>query len=197
MVRWVALAAVASVVASACALPTNGLGGEVGAEGGASGSASASGSGSASGANAGAGAGTDAAAGAEASTPVPDAADDAVVSAEAGTVCDQDGDGHKATGAACGGDDCCDADARVHPGQTSFFTTPGACGGYDYDCDSKETLEYGGASCQWSTFSCNGDGFAAPVPACGQIGTFTSCSVPWYDVFSCKGNDGNQAQGCR
>jgi len=114
-----------------------------------------------------------------------------------GQACDDDGDGYLAMGAACGGTDCCDQDAHVHPGQTSFFTQPGACGGYDYNCDGKETPEYGAVNCQWDTFSCSGDGFAAPIPACGAFGTYTSCSVPWYDVFSCTGNDDQQAQACR
>ena len=84
-----------------------------------------------------------------------------------GPGCDEDGDGYLAMTSACGGNDCCDEDKHVHPGQTAYFTDPGACGGYDYDCDGKESPEYGAANCQWSTFSCNGDGFAAPIPACG------------------------------
>ncbi len=152
----------------------------------------------------------------ETSSPPPDAtggsadgaADDAApgdgsttdtgTGGEGGTMspCDQDGDGHAAKGS-CGGDDCCDEDAKVHPGQGSYFAVPGACGGFDYDCDGKEEQQYGGASCTWSTFSCSGNGFAAPIPGCGQQGTFTSCSVPWYNVFSCTGTDGKQAQGCR
>jgi hypothetical protein len=116
---------------------------------------------------------------------------------EAGTPCDQDGDGYLAMGAACGGNDCCDQDAHVHPGDTAYFTTPGACGGYDYNCDGKETEEYGAENCEWSTFSCSGDGFAAPIPSCGATGTYTSCSIPWYDVFSCTGSNGQQTQACR
>jgi hypothetical protein len=116
--------------------------------------------------------------------------------AEAGSVCDEDGDGYLATGG-CGGNDCCDTDAHVHPGQTSYFTKPGVCGGYDYNCDGKESPEYGATNCTWSTFSCSGDGFAAPVPACGAFGTFTSCSIPWYDPLTCNGSNAQQAQGCR
>jgi hypothetical protein len=114
-----------------------------------------------------------------------------------GSACDEDGDGYLAVGSACGGNDCCDQDAHVHPGETSYFAQPGACGGYDYNCDDQETPEYGATSCQWSSFSCSGDGFAAPVPGCGVFGTFTSCSIPWYDVFSCTGSNDQQAQACR
>jgi hypothetical protein len=113
------------------------------------------------------------------------------------SMCDEDGDGYLATGSACGGTDCCDTDAHVHPGQTSFFTKPGACGGYDYNCDGKETPEYGATNCQWSTFSCNGDGFAAPIPGCGVFGTYTTCSIPWYNVLSCTGSNAQEAQSCR
>jgi hypothetical protein len=111
--------------------------------------------------------------------------------------CDEDGDGYLAMTASCGGNDCCDQDKHVHPGQTAFFTEPGACGGYDYNCDGKETPEYGAANCQWSSFSCSGDGFAPPIPGCGDFGTYTSCSVPWYDVLSCTGSNAQQAQACR
>jgi hypothetical protein len=137
--------------------------------------------------------------GGETSTPPADATGpwDAAGDAPPSVGCDDDGDGYLALDAACGGTDCCDQDAHVHPGQTSYFTKPGACGGYDYDCDGKESPQYGAASCLWSSFSCSGDGFAPPVPGCGDNGTYTSCSVPWYDVFSCTGSNGPQAQGCR
>jgi hypothetical protein len=111
--------------------------------------------------------------------------------------CDQDGDGHKAMTAPCGGDDCCDTDARVHPGETAYYTTPGNCGGFDYDCDGKDTPEYGAANCSWNTFSCSGDGFQPPVPGCGVYGTFTSCSIPWYNPLTCDGSNQSQAQACR
>jgi hypothetical protein len=124
-----------------------------------------------------------------------DAAEDSPTGPATG--CDDDGDGYLAVGAMCGGNDCCDQDAHVHPGQKSYFTGPGACGGFDYDCDGKETPEYGAVDCQWSTFSCSGDGFAAPVPGCGVFGTYSSCSIPWYDVLSCTTSNAQQAQACR
>ncbi len=37
--------------------------------------------------------------------------------------------------------DCCDRDAKAYPGQTEWFSSPTACGSYDYDCDGKETQE--------------------------------------------------------
>jgi hypothetical protein len=115
---------------------------------------------------------------------------------EAGATCDEDGDGYLAMGA-CGGNDCCDTDAHVHPGQTAYFTQQGACGGYDYDCNGMVVAEYGAANCQWSLFSCNGNGFAPPIPACGDFGTFTSCNLPWYDPITCDSSNAQQAQACR
>lgn len=131
---------------------------------------------------------------ADASSPV-DAAQDA--SPGSNPVCDEDGDGYLSMAGGCGGTDCCDQDAHVHPGQTSFFTQPGACGGFDYNCDSHETPEYDAVNCQWSTFSCSGDGFAAPIPGCGVFGTFTSCNIVWYSLLTCTGSNAQQAQGCR
>jgi hypothetical protein len=140
-------------------------------------------------------------AGGETSTSMTDAASpgDAGEDSPTGTqpACDEDGDGYLAMSAMCGGNDCCDQDAHVHPGQKSFFSQPGACGGYDYNCDGQETPEYGAVNCQWSSFSCSGDGFAAPIPGCGVFGTYTSCSVPWYDVLSCATSNAQQAQACR
>jgi hypothetical protein len=131
--------------------------------------------------------------GATGDVSIPDASGDSGMSVD----CDQDGDGHQAIAAPCGGDDCCDTDAHVHPGETAYYTTPGNCGGFDYDCDGKDTPEYGGASCSWNTFSCSGDGFQPPVPGCGVFGTFTSCSIPWYDPLTCDGSNQSQAQACR
>lgn len=131
--------------------------------------------------------------GATGDVSAPDAPDDGGMSVD----CDQDGDGHKAIAAPCGGDDCCDTDAHVHPGETAYYTTPGNCGGFDYNCDGQDTPEYGGANCSWNTFSCSGDGFQPPVPSCGVFGTFTSCSIPWYDPLTCDGSNQSQAQACR
>lgn len=208
MVRVVALSAVAAIFVAGCALDMSGLdSAEQTGEGGAEGTPDATAGGSdASEPDSGGGAIESGSPAEEAATAsggdgggapaqTGDAAPDAP--SEAGTVCDQDGDGYLAVGPQCGGTDCCDTDKNVHPGQTAFFTTPGACGGFDYDCNGQITEEYGAASCSWNTFSCSGDGFAAPVPGCGDFGTFTSCSIPWYDVFSCTGSNAQQAQGCR
>jgi len=206
MRRWLVFGAAWGLVSSACALDMGGLGTADIAqdEGGTSSPATqdaaahdapqapftgqdAEGSASSDGAPSGEG------------SPAMDAPSSGDASGDGGTspVCDQDGDGHEAATAACGGDDCCDTDARVHPGETEYYSTPGNCGGFDYNCDGQDTPEYGAASCSWDTFSCSGDGFDAPVPSCGEVGTFTSCSIPWYNVFSCTGSNPSQAQACR
>jgi hypothetical protein len=207
MVRVVALPAVAGIVLSACSLDMRGLGaGAAVDEGGTQGAApdvdATSGvnalEGGASAEEAGGGASNEDGSptqGGDAATVDAFVAGD--TSSEAGTVCDQDGDGYLAMGAACGGTDCCDTDANVHPGQTAFFTKAGACGSFDYDCTGQITEEYGAASCQWNTFSCSGNGFAAPIPSCGEMGTFTSCNLPFYDVFTCAGSNAQQIQACR
>jgi hypothetical protein len=40
------------------------------------------------------------------------------------------------------GDDCCDTDGNAHPGQTSWYTGPTACGGYDYNCNGSADKRY-------------------------------------------------------
>jgi hypothetical protein len=109
--------------------------------------------------------------------------------------CDQDGDGHKAMGLTCGGDDCCDADPNAYPGQTAYFTTPTACGGYDYDCDGVATPQYGMANCQSSVLSCSGDGFNQ-ITACGVEASFSVCASSGL-LSPCTASVGTLTQACR
>jgi hypothetical protein len=120
---------------------------------------------------------------------------------------DADGDGYDVGSALlCGtappvgwsattqGTDCCDADSRVHPGQTAYFTTAitGACarqGTFDYDCANGDEKQYPdgnvpvaiceAAAPSWYIYRCFygiGDssgfdyhcgGVTSTVPACG------------------------------
>ena len=113
---------------------------------------------------------------------------------EASTSCDQDGDGHLAAGPPCFGDDCCDTDANVHPGQTAYFTSASLCGGYDYDCDGASTPEYGVANCQWVGLGCTGDGFVSAAD-CGETAPFSVCAST--SVVTCAASVGSLTQACR
>ncbi len=108
--------------------------------------------------------------------------------------CDQDGDGHMAAGLPCLGDDCCDADPNVHPGQTTYFTTSSRCGTFDYDCDNAATPQYGAANCQWVGVGCAGDGFDQTT-ACGVTAAFSVCASG--GILSCTANVGSLTQACR
>jgi hypothetical protein len=56
--------------------------------------------------------------------------------------------------------DCCDADGRAHPNQSSSFTTPDACGSWDYNCDGYVEKEFTTGPCE---------GYAGNAPAdCGK-----------------------------
>lgn len=112
---------------------------------------------------------------------------------DANDPCDKDGDGHREMGNVCFGDDCCDVDANVHPGQTGYFATQSACSSFDYDCDGTASVESGTVSCKLGFFSCSGDGFAAPT-ACGVIARYETCS---WAGFSCNTNDEMRPQKCR
>jgi len=83
--------------------------------------------------------------------------------------CDFDGDLHER--GACGGLDCDDNDARVHPEQTEFFATPRSIGGFDFDCS--------GAAEHKTPTSCACSGHALLVPTgevgCGVNGQLRSC----------------------
>jgi hypothetical protein len=58
--------------------------------------------------------------------------------------------------------DCCDSDAKVKPGQTSFFSLKNACGNSDYDCNGTEELWY-------TNFGCPNGWVTMPAPGCGQM----------------------------
>jgi hypothetical protein len=126
------------------------------------------------------------------SSPSGDAAPEAAPPAP--TSCDQDGDGHMAAGPPCFGDDCCDTDANVHPGQTAYFTSPSLCGSFDYDCDGASTAEYPVANCQWVGLGCTGDGFV-DAAGCGVTAPFSVCASS--SVLTCTASVGTLTQACR
>jgi hypothetical protein len=89
--------------------------------------------------------------------------------------CDCDGDGYLAAGAACGGDDCDDHNADVHPGQTAYFDVPTESGSFDYNCSGSVEHQYG------STLTClpvlcpGGEGYFGALPACGASAAWGDC----------------------
>jgi len=96
-----------------------------------------------------------------------------------GGCCDCDGDGYMS--AACGGTDCDDTSADVHPGQMMFFGVGRPSDGqFDYDCDGK--IEWKdpavvncspplGLMCDTTTHGFLG----AEHPACGTKSKSGSC----------------------
>lgn len=126
---------------------------------------------------------------------LPDAGSDSVAVVQGPAPCDQDGDGHLAMGGSCLGDDCCDTDPNVHPGQALYFSVPGRCGSYDYDCDGKLTQEYGVASCQWSALGCgSGNGFQQATD-CGVTAPFLACTP--NGLLACTVMMESMTQACR
>jgi hypothetical protein len=67
--------------------------------------------------------------------------------------------------------DCCDSDANAHPGQTMYFSTPDACGNFDYNCDMVDTPEPGqfqAVNCTGFTISCDANCNATCNSSCGS-----------------------------
>ncbi len=111
---------------------------------------------------------------------------------------DEDGDGYHAPSGkkycqtnASLGEDCCDTDNQVFPGQTAWFTQPNECGDFDYNCSGTEEKDrdycsrvtscsiYGA-----STACCNGcAGFGASGTTnyydCGEY-RCGYCRARWY-----------------
>lgn len=126
-----------------------------------------------------------------------------------GSYLDSDGDGFGAgaVGYFCGAPeaagrtalvgDCCDSDNRAKPGQTNFFTTQRACGGWDFDCNGTTLLQDVSSDACQTVGSCGtfdrecseSTGWAGSPPGCGVAGTYvTSCgSSPICNQSTCPG----------
>jgi hypothetical protein len=85
--------------------------------------------------------------------------------------------------------DCVDSDDQVYPGQAAYFHDPTSIGGYDYDCDGVEVMEfttYGDCDLDWSltcTYTPGWDyrWWEGDEPQCGgsfdyMIGCTSSCA---------------------
>lgn len=142
---------------------------------------------------------------------------------------DSDGDGYggAATVQRCGttapagyvsnANDCCDTDARAHPGQTIYYTATDACGSWDYNCSGGNETDHatGSGSCSTSGtcsvsvgLSCSYTaGWVGTAPACGATGSYyngcahaASCT-PCQDPGGCgagcgQANIGTITMGC-
>lgn len=118
---------------------------------------------------------------ADGKTDAADAADVKIDTLSDGCVatCDCDGDGHKAKGAPCGGDDCDDDDPRAHPGadfvcdKPNPLTTKG-----DWDCNGVVDAQTPvNVVCTVTVGACPPNGFT-DNPGCGNTsGNRVTCLV--------------------
>jgi hypothetical protein len=113
--------------------------------------------------------------------------------------CDKDCDGRLRKDIQCaGGDDCCDTDPAVRPGQTGWFGHASACGTFDYDCDGVETRRWTdtGSACRicWVFGCCDDDDrYVKNAPACGQPGAVSHCVSGWPE---CANSSEKRVQEC-
>jgi hypothetical protein len=128
--------------------------------------------------------------GVDASDDVHEAAVDAL------PVCDEDQDTYDARGT-CGGNDCCDTDAKAHPGQTTFFAQADACGSFDYNCNGQLDAQYPvNLTCGGTGLSgCSGGSAFLGDPGCGNSGLFATCVA--NGLLACQpGDETMVTQGC-
>lgn len=105
--------------------------------------------------------------------------------------CDKDCDGFLAV--ECGGDDCCDEDHNVFPGQTKYFGEPNRCGNFDYDCDGTEEEYLGkGVACHNNWGCKHTKGLVGTIPSCGEEGTYLTGCSGW-----CTNREETRTQTCR
>ncbi len=86
--------------------------------------------------------------------------------------------------------DCCDTDNNAFPGQTSYFRTPTACRGYDYNCNSSEEPQFPVFMCGPFTQCRNG---WAILPVCGSSGSLKMC----IGSLGCGSNTMTATAACR
>lgn len=119
---------------------------------------------------------------------------------EGGNACDKDGDGHKAPGPMCNGDDCDDDDWRANPGVTTWVydlanvTTQG-----DWNCDKTVDVETPALfKCGDYSTSCASHAGFDGNPACGDFGTYVTCKANPVLLLPCV-NDTTKMkrQGCK
>lgn len=108
----------------------------------------------------------------------------------------------KYTSPASSATDCCDSDATAHPGAGGWYSSPNACGSFDYDCNGQQNNEFNGAYQKGCGVCCSGFcccdaavGWANAVPPCGQSGTWyindcsswSKCNQEWETrVSKCR-----------
>ncbi len=93
--------------------------------------------------------------------------------------------------------------ALVHPGQTTFFTTPycdslGVCS-FDYDCDqvaSQQVATVVQCGLLGLLLCSSGVGWHGSVPPCGAPGTLDTCHTPLFGLV-CRTTSAPQTQACR
>ncbi len=108
--------------------------------------------------------------------------------------CDRDQDGHRANTQACGGDDCNDNDARIHPGAGFVHDVPDAALLGDWNCDGTVDKEYPAVSCSQISTNCGSAMGFVIDPGCGETGAFVQCT----GTIACTGADaGTRVQGCK
>jgi cysteine-rich repeat protein len=115
---------------------------------------------------------------------------------------DADGDGHgpSSSPAAAPCNDCNDADPDTFGGQTKWFTSPRAGGGFDYDCSGVEEPEFtDSGSCDYDpvTMACDfTPGWAGGTPACGVTGdTIAGCIYKGISA-ECTPTIGSRVEAC-
>ncbi len=116
------------------------------------------------------------------------------------------------TGFSLVGTDCCDTDLNAFPGQTAYFTGLRGCGGgYDYNCNGADNLQFtaGFTGCTHASscgvpaygYECVTTGFTpgwanpggssfiwvadATPPACGAMQSWVNTCNTWSGVFAC------------
>jgi hypothetical protein len=95
------------------------------------------------------------------------------------------------------GEDCDDADALVHPGQTSYFANANKAGTFDYDCDGVVTLRYNYAVDGTCGVDCSDVFWSKTAPACGMSGMAWNCNYPLNTGGCAIGTLYAVAQVCR
>lgn len=93
--------------------------------------------------------------------------------------------------------DCCDTDFNAFPGQTKYFSKATACGGFDYNCNSRTGIKSNGPQgCYETPMTCSLSADRTRCIASGALPATCNGGFTSYGTASCGEDWYSSSKGC-